>query len=591
MSAMDNGNMKLRLFGPFVAAVGGDELPGLRDHRKAMHLLALLALYPNRALGNEWIAGILWPETGSVDSLGHTVPVLRKALGPHSGCLVARSGSLLLDMRGANVDIEQFQEIWERRTDEDADLKAAVDLYNGALLQDWQEPWVEPYRISYRDKYLEILHLAVRAACRRGDIPGARRYLRRLVAEGEPANDLHVRLMELLVKGENYLQASSLYTEYRTSLRASLAAKPPPKMTELYGRIPREQTEFVPEIPEDYGCIEPVGGAMPLDSRLYIRRAEDGPFHAAVARSDGIICVKGPRQVGKSSLLARGLEQARQAGARVVVTDFQTIEPAGKQSLETFYLMLANAIADQLGLTRSPSEEWSAMLAPGANFERFLRREAFADAGTAVVWAIDEADAIFDCDFRSSVFGLFRSWYNARVLNASSLWSRFSLILVYSTEAHLFITNLNQSPFNVGTRITLRDFTLEQVGEINERYGSPCASEVEVRALFEWMGGHPFLTRLCLYEMNAHAQTLADLRAASDQEDGVFGEHLDRVRLGITGDAALGVAIRDVLRGSMPISPESYLRLRAGGILAGGSNRDARFRCELYREYLGRVLQ
>ena len=218
------------------------------------------------------------------------------------------------------------------------------------------------------------------------------------------------------------------------------------------------------------------------------------------------------------------------------------------------------------------------MLAPGANLERFLRKRAFAEIKTPIVWAIDEADAIFDCDFRSSVFGLFRSWYNARVLNAASIWSRFTLVLAYSTEAHLFITNLNQSPFNVGTRFSLRDFTLQQVVELNERYGSPIGTDAEVREMYEWLGGHPFLTRLCLYEMTASGKTYTDLHLVSGLDDSVFAEHLDRMRVGITGDSCLAVAIRQLLLGEQPISQESYLRLRAGGILNGASNRDAQFR-------------
>ena len=73
------------------------------------------------------------------------------------------------------------------------------------------------------------------------------------------------------------------------------------------------------------------------------------------------------------------------------------------------------------------------------------------------------------------MFGLFRSWNNERLLDPSGSWSRFTLVIAYATEAHLFITDVNQSPFNVGTRLTLEDFTREQVAELNRRYGSPLA--------------------------------------------------------------------------------------------------------------------
>src|SRR5207248_10499116 len=62
--------------------------------------------------------------------------------------------------------------------------------------------------------------------------------------------------------------------------------------------------------------IEVVGGAVALDSRFYVERPADAEFRAAVARRESIVLLKGAAQVGKSSLLARGLRQAGEDGAR-----------------------------------------------------------------------------------------------------------------------------------------------------------------------------------------------------------------------------------------------------------------------------------
>src|SRR5262249_26891699 len=72
-------------------------------------------------------------------------------------------------------------------------------------------------------------------------------------------------------------------------------------------------------------ALEPVGGAVPLGSLFYVVRTTDGEFSAAVARRDSIVLVKGPRQVGKTSLLARGLQQAREAGHVVALSHFQML--------------------------------------------------------------------------------------------------------------------------------------------------------------------------------------------------------------------------------------------------------------------------
>ena len=52
----------------------------------------------------------------------------------------------------------------------------------------------------------------------------------------------------------------------------------------------------------------------------------------------------------------------------------------------------------------------------------------------------------FHLQFRQSeVFGLFRSWHNRRSLEPASPLSRLTLAIAYATEAHLFITDVNQS--------------------------------------------------------------------------------------------------------------------------------------------------
>ena len=59
-----------------------------------------------------------------------------------------------------------------------------------------------------------------------------------------------------------------------------------------------------------------------MDSTFYIVRPTDEAFAEAIARRDSIVLVKGARQIGKTSLLARGLQHARHVGAKVVLTDF-----------------------------------------------------------------------------------------------------------------------------------------------------------------------------------------------------------------------------------------------------------------------------
>src|SRR5262245_3518467 len=336
--------------------------------------------------------------------------------------------------------------------------------------------------------------------------------------------------------------------------------------------------------------LEPVGGAVPLDSGFYIVRPADDEFRAAIARQDSIVLVKGARQVGKTSLLARGLQQARKAGAKVVLTDFQNLSAAYLESIEKLMLVLAKSFADQLDLDVYPNQIWDADLSPGINLERYLRRGVLQQTAAPIVWGLDEVDRLFTCDFGSEVFGLFRSWHNKRALDPEGPWQRLTLAIVYATEAHLFITDLNQSPFNVGTRLALEDFSFEQVAELNRRYGSPLGDQAEVARYYRLVGGHPYLVRRGLYEMAAHEIKLAALEAQADHDDGPFSDHLRRLVVSLTQDGSLCEVVRRVLKGSSSVATESFYRLRSAGLMAGDSERDVRLRCQLYNTYLEKHL-
>jgi hypothetical protein len=294
--------------------------------------------------------------------------------------------------------------------------------------------------------------------------------------------------------------------------------------------------------------------------------------------------------MGKTSLLARGLQQARESGARVALTDFQKLNASHLESVETFFLTLGEWLADQLSLDVMPDEVWSSRRGPSMNFERYIRREALGKIEGHLVWGLDEVDRLFTCNFASEVFGLFRSWHNERSLDPGGPWQRLTLAIAYATEAHLFITDINQSPFNVGTRLSLEDFTFDQVAEMNRRYGSPLRSESELRRFFDLVSGHPYLVRKGFQEIALHEMKLAAFESVADRDEGPFGDHLRRILVLLAQDRALCDTVRGVIQGQPCPTTESFYRLRSAGVIAGEGARDARPRCRLYSSYLRRHL-
>lgn len=336
--------------------------------------------------------------------------------------------------------------------------------------------------------------------------------------------------------------------------------------------------------------LESVGGAVPLDSPFYILRGADAAFRDAISRFEGIVLIKGARQMGKTSLLARGLQHARALGATVVLTDVQKLNTSELKSADSFLYTLASLLADQLDLDVLPQDAWNHAEPPNLNFERYLRAQVIERLGQRVVWGLDEVDRLFAVPYGHDVFSLFRAWHNERTLNPRSAWSKLTLAISYATEASLFIEGLNQSPFNLGVRLTLEDFTLEQVAELNRRYGGPLATDAQVQRFYELFGGHPFLVRRGLHELVTTQISLDELEQQADREDGIFGDHLRRIPLLLSADPDFRGLVRGVLEGRMCPTLASFNRLKSAGLVIGSSHTDVRARCQLYARYLSRHL-
>jgi AAA-like domain len=164
------------------------------------------------------------------------------------------------------------------------------------------------------------------------------------------------------------------------------------------------------------------------------------------------------------------------------------------------------------------------------NFARFLRREVLEKLPCRLVWGMDEVDRLFTCSFGTEVFGLLRSWHNARSLDPDASWHKLTVALAYATEAHMFITDMNQSPLNIGTRLSLADFTREEVSELNHRYGCPLPDIATLNQFYELLSGQPYLTRRGLNELAAQKLSFAELTCQASQHDGIRLE-VDNARI------------------------------------------------------------
>jgi len=408
--------------------------------------------------------------------------------------------------------------------------------------------------------------------------------LQYILWDGEYATE---GMIEELKYSLSHLPTRKAVSEVLPEKGQRLTAKFTPKAKVVTEKTDDGETKFT--VP---AALESVGGAVPLDSRFYLPRPVDDELRAGVQQRDSIILIKGARQMGKTSLLARGLAIAREEGCVAASNDLQKLSASNLTSANSLYMTLCESLADQLDLDVLPSETWKETRGANANFERYLKREVLKQIDGHFVWAFDEVDRLFGYEFGSEVFGLFRSWHNDRALDPTGPWSKLTLVIAYATEAHLFITDMNQSPFNVGTRLEVSDFSSLQVAEMNRRYRSPLKDSGEIERLVKLVGGHPYLVRRALHELATDPRlTFENFCDTADQDDGIYGDHLRRILMLLAQDPELLEVMKGVLEGMPCPDQVSFYRLRSSGLLRGNSPNEVLPRCQLYRQYLRRHLR
>ncbi len=582
------------------------------DTRKAGALLACLALQLPRSYPRELLAEQLWPDEdweAIRNRLRQALSSLRRELEPgktpNGSVLIADRSEVTLNPAAVMTDVAEFESAVAAAAksvdpvEQASHLRCAIELYRGELLPGYFEESLVAERERLAEAYRDALALLANALEEAGDLSGAIETSRRLVASDHLREDAHAGLMRFYAAASRPSEALRQYRELERILREELGTVPSAATQALFRELrarsplPTDGQDDVPlafSVTAEHAMLEPDGGAVPLESGFYIVRPTDTEFHAAIARQDSIVLVKGPRQVGKTSLLARGVQRARETGSRIVMTDMQKLTPEQLDSAAALFRAFSEMIADQLDLDVSFDDVWNPRRGWNVNFERFMRREVLALAETPLIWGMDEVDRLFGCPFSGVIFGLFRSWHNDRSLNTNGPWGRLTLAIAYATEAHLFITDLNQSPFNVGTRLTLEDFTRGEVEELNRRYGSPLTAPDGIDRYFALVGGHPYLVRRSLHVMAEQGIEVSILEAEAGRDDGPFGDHLRRLMFALAQDESLCDAVRTIVQGKPCPTLESFYRLRSAGVVVGRSPHDARPRCGLYRCYLEQKL-
>jgi hypothetical protein len=239
------------------------------------------------------------------------------------------------------------------------------------------------------------------------------------------------------------------------------------------------------------------GGTVSKHATCYVERDADEQLYDALRR--GEFCdVLTSRQMGKSSLMVRVADRLRAGGAAVAVLDLTVI--GQNVTAEQWYLGMLTRLGEQVGLEDELDGYWDAHAAL-PTLQRWMgavRAVVMARVAGPLVIFIDEIDFVRVLGFPTDeFFAGIRECYNRRADEPD--YARLAFCLIGVATPSDLIRDTRTTPFNIGRRIELQDFTAGQAAALAAGLGrEPRLARSLVARVLYWTAGQPFLTqRLC----------------------------------------------------------------------------------------------
>jgi len=239
------------------------------------------------------------------------------------------------------------------------------------------------------------------------------------------------------------------------------------------------------------------GGTLRHDAASYVDRKADKELLEGLVNSE-FCYVLTSRQMGKSSIMVRTANKLRAGGFKVVVLDLTAI--GQNLTPEQWYDGLLMRLGRQLGLEQQLEDFWSTRDRVGAvqRFMTAIHDVALATLAGPLVIFVDEIDIVHSLPFATDeFFAAIRECYNRRVEDPAFQRVTFCLLGV-ATPSEL-IRNPHTTPFNIGHRIELTDFTETEAAPLAQRLDADSGqAQAYLKRILFWTNGHPYLTqRLC----------------------------------------------------------------------------------------------
>ncbi|MDY7004170.1 MAG: AAA-like domain-containing protein [Cyanobacteriota bacterium] len=317
---------------------------------------------------------------------------------------------------------------------------------------------------------------------------------------------------------------------------------------------------------------------------FYIQRSPiEENCYQEITKSGALIRIKAPRQMGKTSLMARVLHKVEKLGYQTAVLNFQLVERQIFDNLDRFLRWFSAEVASELNLATNLDNYWNEIFGSKISCKSYFERHILKSIDTPIVLVLDEVDDIFQYpEITIDFFSLLRAWHEDA--KSRDLWKNMRLVVIHSTENYVPI-DINQSPFNVGLPIDLPEFNAAQIKDLASYYQLQLNIS-EIEKLMAIVGGNPYLIKLALYEISQNNTTIDKLLETAATDVGCYADHLQRHWWYLQQFPELAQAAKTVMNSNQPVQLETMQGLKLHSIgLVNFQENQATPRYDLYHLY------
>lgn len=234
---------------------------------------------------------------------------------------------------------------------------------------------------------------------------------------------------------------------------------------------------------------------------LYVERRADKQLHVIIEamQRPGYVLVS--RQMGKTNLLLRAKRKWENIDDLYVYIDMSNIDETEKECFESLIDTAIDTHEEALSSVREKINDLRRrnVVKSAVQAHNEELRVLLGAVKGKLVFILDEIDSLTHTSFSDNVFSQIRSVYFSRV-NYPEL-EKLTYVLSGVVEPTEIIKNPKISPFNIGEKILLDDFSWTEYLSFIEKANLQGFDDAVIERVYYWAGGNPRLTWDICYEL------------------------------------------------------------------------------------------